>query len=128
MDNEFEKVYVYAYLGFYACMDNVKFQEYTEMANKISDEIEIEGSYVTPEILSSDYKKVLKLLKESDMLEEKFRFEKIFRYKDHTLSNEEEKLLSNLNEVLPDLLFFKKENCFLFLSYSSQRFSNSLTS
>ena len=106
-----EKVYVYAYLGFYACMDNVKFQEYTEMANKISDEIEIEGSYVTPEILSSDYKKVLKLLKESDMLEEKFRFEKIFRYKDHTLSNEEEKLLSNLNEV-----FRTPENSFMSLN------------
>ena len=106
-----EKVYVYAYLGYYACMDNVKFQEYTEMANKISDEIDQEGSFVTPEILSSEYKKVLKLLKESDMLEESFRFEKIFRYKEHTLSDNEERLLSNLNEV-----FRTPENSFMSLN------------
>ncbi len=94
-----EKVYVYAYLGYYACMNDVKFQEYTEMANKIMDEIDVESSFVTPEIMKSSYSKVLKLLKEADMVDESFRFEKIFRYKDHTLSDSEEKLLSNLNEI-----------------------------
>ena len=106
-----EKVYVYAYLGYYSCMNDVKFQEYTEMANKISDEIDVESSFVTPEIMKSSYSKVLKLLKEADMLEESFRFEKIFRYKDHTLTDSEEKLLSNLSEI-----FRTPENSFMSLN------------
>ncbi len=106
-----EKVYVYAYLGYYSCMNDVKFQEYTEMANKISDEIDVESSFVTPEIMKSSYSKVLKLLKKADMLEESFRFEKIFRYKDHTLTDSEEKLLSNLSEI-----FRTPENSFMSLN------------
>lgn len=114
-----EKVVVYSYLGYYECMNDVKFQEYTEMANKISDEIEVESSFVIPEIMKSSYNRVLKLLKESNMEEESFRFEKMFRYKDHTLSNEEEKLLSNLSEIFrtPESTFNSLNNQDIDLGY-----------
>lgn len=95
-----ERIYIYAYLGYYNDMSDENFLQKKEKANNIMNNSSSVRSFVTPEILSKDYEEVQKLLSENKELEEyKFTFEKMFRRKDHTLSEQEELLLSNVSET-----------------------------
>ena len=95
-----EKIYIYAYLGYYDNMSDENFLQKKEKANNIMNNSSSVRSFVTPEILSKDYEEVQKLLSENKELEKyKFTFEKIFRRKAHTLSEQEELLLSNVSET-----------------------------
>ena len=104
LDNEIdmlvEKVYVYAYLGHYDNMIDTSFLTKKEQANNILNISSSTRAFVTPEILESDYEEAQKLLNENKELEKyKFTFEKLFREKEHILSEKEEQLLSNANEI-----------------------------
>ena len=95
-----DKIYIYAYLGYYDNMSDENFLQKKEKANNIMNNSSSIRSFVTPEILSKDYEEVQKLLSENKELEKyKFTFEKIFRRKAHTLSEQEELLLSNVSET-----------------------------
>lgn len=95
-----DKIYIYAYLGYYDNMSDENFLQKKEKANNIMNNSSSVRSFVTPEILSKDYEEVQKLLSENKELEKyKFTFEKIFRRKAHTLSEQEELLLSNVSET-----------------------------
>lgn len=95
-----EKIYIYAYLGYYDNMSDENFLQKKEKANNIMNNSSSVRSFVTPEILSKDYEEVQKLLSENKELEKyKFAFEKIFRRKEHTLSEQEELILSNVSET-----------------------------
>ena len=95
-----DKIYIYAYLGYYDNMSDENFLQKKEKANNIMNNSSSVRSFVTPEILSKDYEEVQKLLSENKELEKyKFTFEKIFRRKPHTLSEQEELLLSNVSET-----------------------------
>lgn len=95
-----ERIYIYAYLGYYDDMSDENFLQKKEKANNIMNNSSSIRSFVTPEILNKDYKEVQKLLSENKELEKyKFTFEKIFRRKEHTLSEQEELLLSNVSET-----------------------------
>ncbi len=96
-----ERLYVYSHLGYYENMGNVKFQEYKEEILSLVDKCNSTTSFMTPELLSSDYNEVLKLISENKKLEKyKKMLEDTFRYKSHVLSEGEEKLLSDLSEVM----------------------------
>ena len=95
-----EKLYVYSFLGYYDNMADKTFQEYKEESLLILDKSNSMLSFITPEILSSDYKTILEYIKENKKLEKYQKLiEKTFRYKEHTLSEKEEKLLSDISEV-----------------------------
>lgn len=95
-----EKIYIYAYLGHYDNMASEEYLQKKEKANKIMNDSSSVRSFVTPEILSNDYEYVQKLLSENKELESyKFAFEKLFRRKEHTLSEKEELLLSKVSEL-----------------------------
>ena len=95
-----DKIYIFAYLGYYDNMSDENFLQKKEKANNIMNNSSSVRSFVTPEILSKDYEEVQKLLSENKELEKyKFTFEKIFRRKAHTLSEQEELLLSNVSET-----------------------------
>ena len=95
-----EKIYIYAYLNYYDNMSDENFLQKKEKANNIMNNSSSVRSFVTPEILSKDYEEVQKLLSENKELEKyKFTFEKVFRRKAHTLSEQEELLLSNVSET-----------------------------
>ena len=95
-----ERLYEYAFLGYYANMVDVKFQEYKEQILILANEVSSKTSFITPELLSSSYDKVLGFIKENKKLEKyRIMLERIFRYKDHVLSEKEEQILSDISEI-----------------------------
>lgn len=101
IDKMTEKIYVYAHLKYYDNMIDNKNQEDAEKSLNIYDKVKVEESFITPELLSNDYEKVLEIIKNNSKFKKyEFTLEKIFRYKPHTLSTKEEKLLSNMSEVM----------------------------
>ncbi len=95
-----EKIYVYSYLGHYEDMSNKTFQEYKEIASSIYEKVESMTSFVNPELLSNDYSVIEKYISKNKKLEiYKKALENLFRFKEHILSEKEEKLLSDANEA-----------------------------
>lgn len=78
--------------------------EYIALKGKVENlEVRIaeEFSFATPEILKADYSQVETFYKECpELLEYEFDLQDTFRFKDHTLSETEEKLLSSLSNDL----------------------------
>ena len=100
IDYLIERLYVYSHLGFYENMSSVEYIKYKEEALNISNKAGSMTSFMTPEILSYDYSEVEKYINENKKLEKyKKMLKDTFRYKDHTLSEKEEKLLSELSDV-----------------------------
>ena len=96
-----EKIYYYAHLNYDADTLNEK---YKVMMNKVSDlyvtysEL---SSFVTPELLKLDNKKLESFYDDEEKLKEyKFNIENIYRYKEHTLDEDKERMLSNLSNCL----------------------------
>ena len=77
-----------------------KNRELKEEINNLSSEVINETYFIEPEILKMDYSDIEKFYQENDKLKEYERyFIEMFRYKEHTLSDSEEKLLANLSKV-----------------------------
>ncbi len=96
-----EKIYVYSYLGYYEDMSNKKYQEYKASADSIYEKVESLTSFVNPELLESDYSKIEEYISKNNKLEIYRRsLENLFRFKEHILSAQEEKILSDANEAL----------------------------
>lgn len=95
-----DRLYVYSFLGYYDNMEDEKFQNYKERAINIFNKTYSERTFITPEILSSSYEKVLELISKNEKLEKyKFELESLFRKKEHILSENEEKILSELRDT-----------------------------
>ncbi len=96
-----EKIYYYAHLNYDADTLNEK---YKVMMNKVSDLYVIYSelsSFVTPELLKLDKKKLELFYGDEEKLKEyKFNIENIYRYKEHTLDEDKERMLSNLSNCL----------------------------
>ena len=95
------KLYYYASLSFDVDTTNTKSQELTGTASKLMIEYSSLMSFVQPELLKGNYETIEKFFKEEEgLLEYKFDFLNLYRYKKHTLSEKEEKVLSTLGEAL----------------------------
>lgn len=91
------KLYYYAHLNYDADTTNAKSLERVEKVSQLMTRFSEMMSFVDPELFKSEYSKVEKYLSENTKLQKyQFNLEKLYRYKKHTLSEEEEKLLSNL--------------------------------
>ena len=101
IDKLLSKIYVYSYLGFYDDMGDVKFQGYKESASSLMVKAGSVTSFIVPEVLSSEYSVVLEYIDKNKELElYRYSLEKIFREKSHILSEKEEKILSDLGEIM----------------------------
>lgn len=101
MDKLLSKIYVYSYLGFYDNMADVKFQQYKESASSLMVKASSVTSFMIPEILSSEFTLIEEYISKNNKLELYRKvLEKIFRDKPHVLSEKEEKILSNLGEIM----------------------------
>ncbi len=101
LDLLIERLYVYSHLGYYENMANVKFQEYKEQVLSLVSDVSSKTSFISPELLSSSYENILKLISENKKLDKyKIMLERTFRYKSHVLSGSEEKLLSDMSEII----------------------------
>ena len=91
VSRKLEKIYYYAHLNHDA--DTLD-EKYKVMTNKVSDlftKYNELSSFVVPEILKLDEKK---------LEDYRFSIENIYRFKNHTLDEEKEKMLSNLSKCL----------------------------
>ena len=101
VSRKLEKIYYYAHLNHDA--DTLD-EKYKVMTNKVSDlftKYNELSSFVVPEILKLDEEKLNTFYKEEEKLEDyRFSIENIYRFKNHTLDEEKEKMLSNLSKCL----------------------------
>lgn len=101
VSRKLEKIYYYAHLNHDA--DTLD-EKYKVMTNKVSDlftKYNELSSFVVPEILKLDEKKLASFYEDEKKLEDyRFSIENIYRFKNHTLDEEKEKMLSNLSKCL----------------------------
>lgn len=112
------KIYSYANMLSDQDVSNNKNQELLSRATNLY-ELNLKNSYfLRPEILKTDKSIIDKYLSDNPKLKEYEReLEKIYRYKNYTLSDEEEKLLSNLSKA-----FGNDESTYGFLTDSDLTF------
>ena len=95
-----EKLYSYTNLSFDLDTSNNECQELCEkVSNLYSDYVKI-SYFVVPSILKCDKLLIDKFYKEESRLKEYENvINEIYRYKDHTLSDKEEKILSSISKI-----------------------------
>ena len=95
LDRLSDRVFMYARLICDTDTTDSNGQKMKMQVDKMNEIISDKLSFVSSEMLSVDYKDVLKLIENDSRLEEyRFDLEKMFRYKDHTLSEEEEAIIT----------------------------------
>lgn len=95
-----DKVYLYAKMECDTDTTNPNYKARKAKVDKLFEDVITKLSFCTPEILKTDYELVLKYIKENDKLNDfKFDLEKTFRYKEHTLSESEEELVTKASNA-----------------------------
>ena len=96
-----DKLYSYAHLNYDADTLNEK---YMTMTNKVSDlysRYSVLSSFVVPGIIKLDKEKLNSFYKDEKGLEEyRFCLDDIYRFKEHTLDEDKEKMLSSFGNIL----------------------------
>lgn len=108
-----ENIYVYAKMLCDQDTKDTKNQATKMKVEKLMDDLNTKLSFVTPELLSVDFNKIEEFIKEEPKLElYKFDLEKIFRYKNHTLSKIEEEIITKANNAMGtgDDAFYNLDN------------------
>lgn len=101
LDRLFTKLYIYANL--YCDLDttNEHGKVLKSKVEKLSEKVNDYTVFVTPELLSNDIDVYFKFIEEDKSLEKyRFEIEQIFRYKNHTLSIEEENIINQSSNAL----------------------------
>jgi len=96
-----EKTFIYAHINNDADTLDTNYQELFGKVKNVYTKYLEASSYIVPELLQSDYKKVEKFIKENSKLQEyKRNLKDIFRNKEHILSSEVESCLSSLSKLM----------------------------
>lgn len=99
LERKLYKLYYYAHLNLDTDTTNTNSQAREGMVSKLFQEYNVLSSFVLPELLEGDYEKVKKFIQENEELEiYRFNLEEIYRYQNHRLSEENEKMLSTLSK------------------------------
>lgn len=100
-DRILSKLYVYAKMRLDEDSDKNIYKDYVGRVEKILAEFNSFTSYIEPELLASDYSVVKKYIYENKKLVTyKKTLEDIYRYKNHILTNAEERILASLSKIL----------------------------
>lgn len=100
LERKFSKLEVYASLKSDEDTRVAKYQEMSKIADNLFANLAQELSFITPEILSEDYKKVQTYIEEKEELKiYSHYFEDLFRNKDHTLGENEEKIIASFAKL-----------------------------
>lgn len=108
-----ELIYVYSYLVHYSDQTAEEGKKLKEKADKLDEKIVCDTAFVNSELLSVSYDYIKELISKNKKLEKySFNLEKIFRYKDHILSKEEEQIISLASTAFgtPDNAFSALDN------------------
>ena len=95
------KAHTYANCHFDSDTGNPKYQDMLGKVENLYQKFSNEVSFIEPTILKCDYDKIEKFYNEKPELKEyEIGLKEIFRYKKHTLSEDEEVIISNLEKAL----------------------------
>lgn len=95
------KLYYYASLKHDEDTTNTKYQEYYQKVQILLKNYSENTSFVAPEMMQKDFDYIKSLIKKDDRLKiYEHNLEDFYRYKKHTLSPEEERILSILSDTL----------------------------
>lgn len=113
IDRLLSNVYVYAHL--YCDMDTTSTEgQKLKMKSERIEEIVLEKvAFANPEILSTDYEIIKTFIEEKPELKKyQFYLQKFFLFKDHTLSKEEEEIVTKALNAFgtPDAVFYNLDN------------------
>ncbi len=101
VSRKLEKLYYYAHLNYDSNTLDEKYKVMNNMVTDLFSRYDELSSYVTPEILKLDKEKLDSFYKDEPKLKDyKFNIDDIYRFKKHTLSEDQEKILSNLSKCL----------------------------
>ena len=95
------KLYVYANLNYDSDTTNNNSISLRGKVINLDDKFNEESSFLIPNIIKIDYNKILTMYDEFPRLKEyQVTLKNIFRYKEHTLKEEEENILSSISSLL----------------------------
>lgn len=101
LERKLYKLYYYAHLKLDEDTTNTTSQELEGMITNLLQEYSLLTSFVLPELMQGDYNQVLSFIEQNEELRKyQFNLEDIYRYKSHSLNNDEEKTLSMLSKSL----------------------------
>lgn len=99
VERKLYKLYYYAHLNLDTDTANTFAQAREGKVTNLITQYSVLSSFVLPELLKGDYKKVKEYLKENKKLEKYcFNLENVYRYQNHSLSEKEEEMLSHLSK------------------------------
>jgi len=108
-----EKIYVYSYLYHFSDTNDNKGLVLRGKADKLIEKINEDTSFVRSELLSVKFSVIKEMISKDNRLEKyAFALEKLFRYEDHTLSKDEEQIISLATNAFgtPDNVFSALDN------------------
>ena len=95
-----EKLYSYANLSFDLDTSNNEYQELCERISSLYSDYEKVAYFIFPSVLKCDRELLDKFYNEEPKLKDyEISIKKIYRYKEHTLSEKEEKILSSIGKI-----------------------------
>lgn len=118
LERKFSKLGVYASLKSDEDTRVAKYQEMSKIADNLFANLAQELSFITPEILSEDYEKVQRYIEEKEELKiYDHYFEDLFRNKDHTLGENEEKIIASFSKLSQN-----PQNTYMIFSNADMKF------
>ena len=95
------KLYYYAHLNYDTDTTNTKYQEMTTLITDVMTEYSELSAFIIPTFISKDYSLIEKYIKELKKLKDyEYNLKNIYRYKDHTLDEKTEKIISTLSNTI----------------------------
>lgn len=95
------KLYYYAHLNSDADTTDTKYQKMVKLITDVMSEYSELGAYITPLFMKTDYSVIESYYQDEPKLKEyEFNIQDMYRYQKHTLSEEQEKMLSILSNSL----------------------------
>lgn len=120
VDRKLSKLHYYAHLTFDQDTTNTRSQELDGKVNNLFVKYEELSSFVAPEMYKKTYDEIKKYIEENPNLEKyKFNLESFYRFEKHKLTEEQEKMLSTLSQILDS-----PESIFESLTDSDMKFGN----
>ena len=110
ISRKLDKLYSFAHLSNDEDTTNTKNQELVGKIRNLYDEYSKINTFFKPLLLKEDYKKIEKFYEDCPTLKEyEFILEQLFRYKEHTLNENEEKIVAEFSKSLssPSEIFEK---------------------
>ena len=96
-----DKLYCYGNLSFDLDTSNNNKQELCEKISNLRSKYSENSYFIVPSILKNDYSVIEKYIKENPLIKNyEISIREIYRYKEHILSDAEEKLLSSISKMI----------------------------